>query len=107
MLHRRCRGELEVYLVERAPELRFFGGYHALPGGVRGPEDGPDEPGHAGGPDLPALTIDFAGSAKAGDWIEAHVDVMRNGRRVVFLNCFVFRGNERIARGSATFQVVG
>ncbi len=54
-----------------------------------------------------ALTIDFAGSAKAGDWIEAHVDVMRNGRRVVFLNCFVFRGDERIARGSATFQVVG
>jgi glyoxylase-like metal-dependent hydrolase (beta-lactamase superfamily II)/8-oxo-dGTP pyrophosphatase MutT (NUDIX family) len=26
--------ELEVYLVERAPELRFFGGYWALPGGV-------------------------------------------------------------------------
>lgn len=44
--------ELEVYLVERAPELRFFGGYWALPGGVRGPEDGPDVPG-AG--DLPAL----------------------------------------------------
>lgn len=39
------RGEgedLEVLLVHRAPELRFFGGYLALPGGVRGPEDGPD-----------------------------------------------------------------
>ena len=36
------RGEgtdLEVYLAERSPVLRFFGGYHALPGGVRGPED--------------------------------------------------------------------
>ena len=54
-----------------------------------------------------SLTIDFAGSAKAGDWIEAHVDVMRRGRRVVFLNCFVYRDNERIARGSATFQVIG
>lgn len=53
-----------------------------------------------------ALTIDFAGSAKAGDWIEAHVDVLRQGRRVVFLNCFVFKGDERIARGSATFQVI-
>ncbi|MCA8979459.1 MAG: MBL fold metallo-hydrolase [Planctomycetes bacterium] len=31
----RGRGdELEVYLVERAPELPFFGGYWALPGGV-------------------------------------------------------------------------
>lgn len=33
----------EVFLVERAPELRFFGGYWALPGGVRGREDGPDD----------------------------------------------------------------
>lgn len=39
------RGEgrgLEVYLGERSTELRFFGGYHALPGGVRGPEDDED-----------------------------------------------------------------
>jgi len=41
----------EVFLVERAPELRFFGGYWALPGGVRGPEDGPD----ADGDDAPPL----------------------------------------------------
>ncbi len=41
------RGEgadLEVFLVERSPQLRFFGGYLALPGGVRGPEDGPNDP---------------------------------------------------------------
>ncbi len=29
-----------VFLCERAPELRFFGGYWALPGGTVGPEDG-------------------------------------------------------------------
>jgi glyoxylase-like metal-dependent hydrolase (beta-lactamase superfamily II)/8-oxo-dGTP pyrophosphatase MutT (NUDIX family) len=29
-----------VYLVERAPELAFFGGFHALPGGVLDPRDG-------------------------------------------------------------------
>jgi len=37
------RGEgpaLEVFLVERAPELKFFGGYLALPGGVLAAEDG-------------------------------------------------------------------
>lgn len=37
------RGEgaaLEVFLVERSPELKFFGGYHALPGGVLAPVDG-------------------------------------------------------------------
>lgn len=41
-----CRGsgpDLEVYLAHRAPELRFFGNYLACPGGVRGPEDGPDD----------------------------------------------------------------
>lgn len=31
---------LEVFLVERAPELKFFGGYLALPGGVLAVEDG-------------------------------------------------------------------
>lgn len=37
------RGEgaaVEVYLVERSPELRFFGGYLALPGGTLSPVDG-------------------------------------------------------------------
>lgn len=35
--------ELEVYLCERSPELRFFGGYWALPGGTVDPADGTDE----------------------------------------------------------------
>jgi glyoxylase-like metal-dependent hydrolase (beta-lactamase superfamily II)/8-oxo-dGTP pyrophosphatase MutT (NUDIX family) len=43
LLHRGEGTDLEVLLVERAPELRFFGGYLALPGGVRGAEDGPDD----------------------------------------------------------------
>ncbi|MCA8941444.1 MAG: MBL fold metallo-hydrolase [Planctomycetes bacterium] len=34
---------LEVYLAERAPQLRFFGGYHAFIGGVREPIDGRDD----------------------------------------------------------------
>ncbi len=49
--------DLEVCLVERAPELRFFGGYLALPGGVRSEVDatlagvGPNEPGAGRGDD--------------------------------------------------------
>ena len=31
--------DLEILLCERAPELRFFGGYWALPGGTLSPED--------------------------------------------------------------------
>jgi uncharacterized protein (TIGR00369 family) len=52
------------------------------------------------------LSIDFAGNATVGDWIEAHVDVMRPGTRVAFVNCFIYHGGERIARSSATFQIL-
>lgn len=34
---------LRVFLVKRAEQLRFFGGYHAFIGGVREPLDGPDD----------------------------------------------------------------
>jgi uncharacterized protein (TIGR00369 family) len=53
------------------------------------------------------LSVDFAGNARPGDWIEARVDVMRPGRRVAFVNCFVYHGTDRIARASATFQILG
>ncbi len=39
VLTRQSRTGVEVYLVERAPELRFFGGYWAFPGGVIDPVD--------------------------------------------------------------------
>jgi uncharacterized protein (TIGR00369 family) len=52
------------------------------------------------------LSIDFAGNATIGDWLEAHVDVMRPGNRVCFVNCFIVHGGERIARASATFQIL-
>jgi hypothetical protein len=32
--------------------------------------------------------------------------VMRPGNRVSFVNCFVYRGTARIARASATFQIL-
>ncbi|MCB9875983.1 MAG: MBL fold metallo-hydrolase [Planctomycetes bacterium] len=35
--------DLRVFLAERAPELRFFGGYWALPGGTVGAEDRLDD----------------------------------------------------------------
>ena len=53
-----------------------------------------------------SLAVDFAGNARIGDWIEARVDIMRPGRQVAFVNCFVFHAGERIARGSATFLVL-
>ncbi|MCZ6796185.1 MAG: MBL fold metallo-hydrolase [Planctomycetota bacterium] len=46
VLYRRTAAEdgspadLEVYLVQRSPRLRFYGGYYAFPGGVVDEEDG-------------------------------------------------------------------
>lgn len=53
-----------------------------------------------------SLSVDYAGSADEGDWIEARVDVQKVGRRVAFANCFVWRGEERIARASGSYLVL-
>ncbi len=53
-----------------------------------------------------SLTIDYAGAAKLGDWIEIHTDVQKVGRSVAFANCYFFVGEKRIARASGVFNVV-
>jgi len=50
-----------------------------------------------------SLTADFAGAAKVGDWIEAHVEVHKVGARLAFANCYILRDGERIVRSSAVF----
>ena len=46
-LYRWSGSDLEMFLVHRSPDLRFFGDYLAMPGGVRSPMDGPVEDEHA------------------------------------------------------------
>jgi uncharacterized protein (TIGR00369 family) len=53
------------------------------------------------------LTLDFAGSAKIGDWVETRVDIQKQGARLAFANCFLSVDNERIVRASAVFLVGG
>ena len=54
-----------------------------------------------------SLNLDFAGSAKQGDWLEARVDIQRQGSRLAFANCYIWVGSERIVRASAVFLVSG
>jgi len=49
------------------------------------------------------LRADFAGQARIGDWVEAHVDIQKVGRRLVSANAYLVVGAERIARASAVF----
>jgi len=53
------------------------------------------------------LTLDFAGTAKIGDWLQAHVDVQKKGSRLSFANCYLTVNEQRIVRASAVFLVAG
>ncbi len=53
------------------------------------------------------LTLDFSGTAKVGDWLEASVDVQKRGKRLAFANCYISANQERIVRASAVFLVAG
>ena len=49
------------------------------------------------------LSIDYAGSAKIGDWIESEVRIQRIGARLAFADCYLVAGGVRIVRASAIF----
>jgi uncharacterized protein (TIGR00369 family) len=52
------------------------------------------------------LTADFADVARAGDWVEARVDVQKMGKRLAFANCHLWVGEKRILRASGIFALV-
>ncbi len=53
------------------------------------------------------LSLSLIGNALPGDWIEARVEVVRAGQRVVFSNCFIWANDKCIAQATAQFQVIG
>lgn len=54
-----------------------------------------------------SLTVDYAGSATLGDWIEVHSDVQHVGRRMAYANAYFLVGEKRIVRASGVFSVTG
>ncbi len=55
---------------------------------------------------MASVTSDFAGTAKVGDWHEAHVDVHKLGCKLAVANRYIVRVEERIAHASAAFSRV-
>ncbi len=53
------------------------------------------------------LSVDYAGAAHIGDWIESQVEVQRMGSRLAFANCYLLCGESRIVRASAIFALGG
>jgi uncharacterized protein (TIGR00369 family) len=52
------------------------------------------------------LSTDFVESANPGDWVEAHVDIQRVGKRLAFANCYLMVGERRILRASGVFALM-
>ena len=52
------------------------------------------------------LNIDYAGSAKLGDWIEIYSEVQKVGRSLAFANCYFLVGAKKIVRASGVFGIV-
>jgi uncharacterized protein (TIGR00369 family) len=52
------------------------------------------------------LSTDFADSAYPGDWVEAHVDIQRVGKRLAYANCYLHIGEKRILRASGVFALM-
>jgi uncharacterized protein (TIGR00369 family) len=49
------------------------------------------------------LAVDYAGAAKAGDWIESRVEIQRLGSRLAFANCYLVSAGKPIVRASGIF----
>ncbi|HEV3008320.1 MAG TPA: PaaI family thioesterase [Burkholderiales bacterium] len=49
------------------------------------------------------LAVDYAGAARAGDWIESKVEIQRVGSRLAFANCYLVVNEKPIVRASAIF----
>lgn len=52
------------------------------------------------------LTADFADVARAGDWVEARVEIQKMGKRLAFASCHLWVGEKRILRASGIFAHV-
>ncbi len=53
-----------------------------------------------------ALTADFLSGAREGEWLTAHVDITRMGRRLIYANCDLRVEDRHVLRSSAVFSIV-
>jgi len=53
-----------------------------------------------------SLSTEFVDAARRGDWVEAHVDILKLGRRLAYVNCYLMIDARRILRASGVFAIV-
>ncbi len=64
---------------------------------------------HSREPHMPIVTVnltsDFLSSAREGDWLEAHVEILRVGRQLAYANCDLWTEGRRVLRASGVFAI--
>jgi uncharacterized protein (TIGR00369 family) len=53
-----------------------------------------------------SLTSEFFRPAVIGDWLVARATVQKQGRRMAFVDCFLYVNDEKIFRASGVFAIV-
>ncbi len=51
------------------------------------------------------LSVDYAGSARTGDWVEMHVEVQKVGGTLAYANGYLMNGEDRIGRVSGIYRL--
>lgn len=73
-----------------------------------GKAEGPGEAGRRrGGFVTVNLSIDYAGSAKLGEWIESDIEVQKIGTQIAFCSGYLVVGERRVVRASGVFALSG
>jgi uncharacterized protein (TIGR00369 family) len=54
-----------------------------------------------------SLNVDYAGTGRAGQWLQIEPRVLRTGRSMAFADALVTADGQIVARASATFRVLG
>ena len=52
-----------------------------------------------------SLNVDYVSAARPGDWVEAHVDLHKAGRRISNASCLLRVGERLVLRASGTFMM--
>ena len=51
-----------------------------------------------------SMTTDYMGFARAGDWIEMHVEIQKLGKTLSFATAFLVNGSNKVARTSGVYR---
>lgn len=53
-----------------------------------------------------SMSSEFLDPARPGDWVEANVTVLRQGRRMVFVDCILTVGDKKVFHASGVMAIV-